>query len=503
MTDLWEGFRLVATVDVAVAVVLASIYGMVVGAVPGLTATMATALLVPVTFYLPPIAAVSTIIAASAMAIFSGDIPGCLLRIPGTPASAAYTDESYAMTRKGQAELALGAGLWFSAIGGIVGTISLVVLAPALAEIALSFSSFEYFWLALLGLMCATLVARSSPVKAIAAMLGGLLVSSIGMENPAGTPRFVFGITDLLGGIEPVPALVGLFAVSEVMRAMLTPEPPRMPKRKFGSILAGQWALTKKYPKQLMRGNLIGIIVGVLPGAGADMAAWVSYATSKRFSKEPQKFGTGHPEGLVESGAANNASLAAGWVPALLFGIPGDTITAIAIGVLYMKGLNPGPTLFTERASSMYALYIIFILSNVIMIPLGIVVIRLATLVLRVPRAAMMPVIVLLCAVGAFASGNNLFAVVLVAGFGVLGFVMEGSGYPVAALVLGIVMGSMLETSFVTSLIKSDGSVLPFLERPVSATLAAITLAALLWPVAVWLLGLVGRRAAAAAAADR
>ena len=502
MTDLWEGFRLVATVDVAVAVVLASIYGMVVGAVPGLTATMATALLVPVTFYLSPIAAVSTIIAASAMAIFSGDIPGCLLRIPGTPASAAYTDESYAMTRKGQAELALGAGLWFSAIGGIVGTISLVVLAPALAEIALSFSSFEYFWLALLGLMCATLVARSSPVKAIAAMLGGLLFSCIGMENPAGTPRFVFGITDLLGGIEPVPALVGLFAVSEVMRAMLTPEPPKLPKRRFGSILAGQWGLTKKYPKQLMRGNIIGIIVGVLPGAGADMAAWVSYATSKRFSKEPQKFGTGHPEGLVESGAANNASLAAGWVPALLFGIPGDTITAIAIGVLYMKGLNPGPTLFTERASSMYALYIIFILSNVIMIPLGIVVIRLATLVLRVPRAAMMPVIVLLCAVGAFASGNNLFAVVLVAGFGVLGFVMEGSGYPVAALVLGIVMGSMLETSFVTSLIKSDGSLLPFLERPVSATLAAITAAALLWPVAAWLLGRVRRCTHAAVAPD-
>ncbi len=490
MQALIDGFALVAAPDVLIAIFASAVYGLVVGSLPGLSATMATALLVPVTFYLSPIAAVATIITASAMAIFSGDIPGCLLRIPGTPASAAYTDEAYAMTRKGQAEMALGAGLWFSAIGGIVGTISLVVMAPLLAEMALSFSTFEYFWLAFLGLMCATLVARSSPIKAIASMLLGLLVACIGMENPAGTPRFTFGVANLLGGIEPIPALVGVFAVSEVMRAMVTPEPPPMPRRKFGSILAGQWMLTRKYQWPMWRGNVIGIIIGVLPGAGADMAAWVSYAMSKRFSKEKEKFGTGHPEGLVEAGASNNASLASGWVPSLLFGIPGDTITAIAIGVLYMKGLNPGPTLFTERASSMYALYIIFILANIIMIPLGIIMIRIASQVLRAPRSAVMPVILLLCAVGPFATGNNLFAVLLVALFGMLGFVMERNGYPVAALVLGIVMGSMVEQNFVTSLIKSDGDPLPFVERPVSAVLAAMAFGALLWPLFVW----VGRR---------
>jgi putative tricarboxylic transport membrane protein len=243
-----------------------------------------------------------------------------------------------------------------------------------------------------------------------------------------------------------------------------------------------------------VRGNIVGIIIGVLPGAGADMAAWVSYSMSKRFSKTPEKFGTGHPEGLIEAGASNNASLASGWVPSLLFGIPGDTITAIAIGVLYMKGLNPGPTLFTERASSMYALYIIFILANIIMIPLGIVMIRIASTVLRAPRASVMPVIVLLCAVGAFATGNNLFAVVTVAAFGVIGFVMERNGYPVAAMVLGIVMGTMVEQSFVTSLIKSDGSILPFFSRPVAAVLAAMTIAALLWPVGVWLRGLLRKQ---------
>ena len=332
------------------------------------------------------------------------------------------------------------------------------------------------------GLVRAAVRYRTGPER----LLLGLLVACVGIENPAGTPRFTFGLTDLLGGVEVIPALVGVFAVSEVMRAMTTPEPPPLPPRKFGSILAGQWALTKAYPKQQARGNLVGIIIGVLPGAGADMAAWVSYAMAKRFSKTPEKFGTGHPEGLIEAGASNNASLASGWVPSLIFGIPGDTITAIAIGVLYMKGLNPGPTLFTEKASSMYALYILFMLSNIIMIPLGIAMIRLATVVLRAPRAAIMPVIVVLCAVGAFATGANLFAVVTVAVFGCVGFVMERNGFPVAALVLGLVMGAMVEQSFVTSLIKSDGSILPFFQRPISAVLAALTIAALLWPVGAW-----------------
>ncbi len=486
MSDIAQAFGLVFQLDILIVILLASIYGLIVGAVPGLTATMATALLVPLTFYLPPIAAIGAIISSSAMAIFSGDIPGALLRIPGTPASAAYTDEAYAMTRKGRPEMALGIGLWFSALGGIFGTLALMAMAPPLANMALRFSTFEYFWLAFLGLMCATIVSRASPVKAIASMLLGLLVSCVGIENPAGTPRFTFGITNLLGGIDVIPALVGVFAVSEVMRAMLTAEPPKPVRRHLGSILAGQWALTKQYPKQQMRGNIVGVMIGVLPGAGADIAAWVSYSISKRFSKEPEKFGTGHPEGLIESGASNNSSLASGWVPALLFGIPGDTITAIAIGVLYMKGLNPGPTLFTEQASSMYALYIIFIMANILMIPLGIIMIRASTHILRAPRSAIMPAIIVLCAVGAFAIGNNLFAVLTVAAFGIIGYVMERNGFPVAAMVLGIIMGTMVEQNLVTSIMKSDGSILPFFERPVAAVLAAMTITALLWPVASW-----------------
>ncbi|NDI21888.1 MAG: C4-dicarboxylate ABC transporter permease [Betaproteobacteria bacterium] len=484
--QMLAGLHMVLQLDVVLTIVLASIYGLVVGALPGLSATMATALLVPVTFYMSPIAAISAIIAASAMAIFSGDIPGCLLRIPGTPASAAYTDEAFAMTRKGQPELALGICLWFSALGGVIGTFSLVALAPTLAEVAFEFSTFEYFWLALLGLMCSTMVARSSPVKAVAAMFLGLLITCVGIENPAGTPRFTLGYADLLGGIEIIPLLVGVFAVSEVMRSYAARDVPIMPPREFGSILKGQWALTKAHPKQQLRGNFVGIVIGVLPGAGADMAAWMSYAMSKRLSKTPEKFGTGHPEGLIEAGASNNASLASGWVPSLLFGIPGDTITAIAIGVLYMKGLNPGPTLFTEKASSMYALYIVFLLANIIMIPLGIIMIRTARYVLYLPRSLIMPVIVLLCAVGSFATGNNLVLVLTVAVFGLLGYMMDRNGFPVAALVLGAVMGTMVEQNFVTSLIKSDGSILPFFSRPVASVLALMTFVAMLWPLGVW-----------------
>jgi putative tricarboxylic transport membrane protein len=488
MDAIFASFQIVGSLEVLTVVLLSSIYGLVLGCIPGLSATMATALLVPITFYLSPVAAIAAIISASAMAIFSGDIPGTLLRIPGTPASAAYTDEAYAFTKRGNPEIALGASLWFSALGGVFGTFALVLIAPLLAELALEFSSFEYFWLGCLGLLCATLVASGSQVKAMAALLMGLLASCIGMENAAGTPRFTFGSTELLSGIDVIAALVGVFAMVEIMRAMVTPEPPVIARRKFGSILGGQWELTKKFRTQMMRGNFVGILIGILPGAGADMAAWVSYAVSKRFSKTPEKFGTGHPEGLVEAGAANNASLASGWVPSLLFGIPGDTITAIAIGVLYMKGLNPGPTLFTQNASSMYAIYWVFLIANILMIPLGIMLIRGTTFVLNAPRWGIMASVLLCCAVGAFAVTNSPFSILVVVAFGFLGFVLDRFGYSVAAFVLGLVMGPMVEQNFVTSLIKSGGSILPFFDRPAAAVLAGLTLSALILPPAIRLI---------------
>jgi putative tricarboxylic transport membrane protein len=466
-------------------VVFASaLFGLFVGAVPGLTATMATALLVPVTFFIPPVPAVAAIVSCTAMAIFAGDIPGALLRIPGTPASAAYTDEAYAMTKKGQAEIALGAGLVFSVIGGLFGTAVLIAAAPSLAEVAIKFSSFEYFWLVVLGLSSAVFIGASSKLKAVTSLMLGLLVASIGLDNPGAHPRFTFGNAELTGGVSLIPMMVGMFAVSEILRHMTSVLPPgTLAVERIGNVFRGMWGLTKRYKWQIVRGSAVGTAIGIQPGAGADIASWITYAMSKRFSKEPEKFGTGHVEGIVESGAANNSALAGAWVPALVFGIPGDSITAIAIGVLYLKNLNPGPTLFTTNPQNVYAIFLIFVLANLIMLPLGWFAIKIAKRVLRVPRDLLMPVILLFCVVGAFAINNTVFGVLLILIFGLAAFVLEENGFPTAPAVLGVVLGGMLEENLITSLIKSDGDPLVFFTRPIAGGLAAGTFVILAWPL--------------------
>ncbi|HEY7607997.1 MAG TPA: tripartite tricarboxylate transporter permease [Alphaproteobacteria bacterium] len=485
MELILKSLALIADPYVLAVIAFSSLFGLFVGAMPGLTATMATALLVPITFFMPPVPALAAIVTASAMAIFAGDIPGALLRIPGTPASAAYTDEAYAMTKKGQAELALGAGVVFSAIGGIFGTAVLVTSAPLLAEVAIRFSSFEYFWLVCLGLTCAVFIAQSSPVKGMIALFLGLFVATIGLENPAGQPRFTFGNIDLMGGIEMIPAMVGMFAIAEVLRALTATSAPLPPAAAVkGSIWKGQWRLTKKYPVQILRGSSIGTLIGALPGAGADIASWITYATAKRFSKEPEKFGTGHVEGIVESGAANNAAVSGAWIPALVFGIPGDSITAIVIGVLYLKNLIPGPLIFERQPETVTALFVIFFLANVIMIPFGWLAIKTAKQILAVPRAILMPIVLMFCIVGAFAITNSPFAVAVMLVFGVVGFLMEENGFPVAPVILGIVLGPMLEQNFVTSMIKSDGSFLAFFARPIAGVLGVATI--LVWAGMAW-----------------
>src|SRR5947207_8333704 len=444
---------------------------------------MATALLVPVTFFMPPVPAIASIVTATAMAIFAGGIPSCLLRMPGTPASAAYTDEAYALTKKGQGALALGAGLVFSVIGGLFGTAVLIAAAPSLAEVALKFSSFEYFWLVVLGLASAVFLALGNPLKGVVSLLLGLLVASQGLDNPAGFPRFTFGIAELAGGLTLIPIMIGMFAVSEILRSVgRIDQPWVMAQVKIGNVLHGMWTLTKRYPWQLARGSAVGTAIGALPGAGADIAAWMSYAISKRFSREPEKFGTGHIEGIIEAGASNNSALAGAWIPALVFGIPGDSITAIVIGVLYIKNMNPGPTLFTQNPQNIYAVYLLFIVANLIMIPLGWACIKVSKRILQVPRNILMPVILLFCIVGAFAINNTPFDIGVMLAAGIAGYVLEENGFPVAPAILGVVLGGMLEENFITSMIKSDGELTGFFSRPLAASLGGLTLAAWFLP---------------------
>ena len=488
-TAIGQAFSMVFEPYTLMVMVAASLYGLFVGAVPGLTATMATALLVPVTFFMPPIPAIAAMVTATAMAIFSGDIPGCLLRIPGTPASAAYTDEAFAMTKKGQAEMALGAGLVFSAVGGLFGTVVLIVAAPALADFALNFSSFEYFWLVLLGLTCAVFITSDQPLKGIVTLLIGLLVACVGLGNPAGFPRFTLGNAELTGGIGMIAMMIGMFAISEIIRFVVDTSPPaELVVEKVGSVLSGQWALAKKYPKQILRGSVLGTAVGALPGAGADIAAWMSYAMSKKFSKEPEKFGTGHVEGIVESGSANNSALAGAWIPALVFGIPGDSITAIVIGVLYMKNMNPGPALFTTNPQNIYAVFLLFIIANIIMIPLGILCIKVAKRILLVPREVLMPLILLFCVVGTFAINNAMFDVGIMLVAGILAYILEANKFPIAPAILGVVLGGMLEENFITSMIKSNGDLGAFLARPIALCLAVVCFLVWTWPVLTKLL---------------
>ncbi|MEP7280436.1 MAG: tripartite tricarboxylate transporter permease [Rubrivivax sp.] len=483
--DAWiAAFGLVFEPYVLLVIVLAAVYGLFVGAIPGLTATMATALLVPVTFFMAPVPAVAAIVTATAMAIFSGDIPSALLRMPGTPASAAYADEAYLLTKKGAAEIALGSGLVFSVLGGIFGVLVLALAAPALAEFALNFSSYEYFWLVMLGFTCAIFIAGNDPLKGLVSLLIGLLISCVGLENPAGAPRWTFGNAELMGGISLIPLMIGMFAISEVLRFSFSVERPEMAiDRPFGNVFAGMWGLVKKYPLQLLRGSALGTAVGALPGAGADIASWMAYGVSKRFSKEPEKFGTGHVEGIVEAGAANNSALGGAWIPALVFGIPGDSITAIAIGVLYLKNMNPGPTLFVDNPQNIYAVFIVFFLAQLLMLPLGFLAIKVAKQILRIPASVLMPLILLFCIVGSFAINNTVFGVIVMLIAGVVAFFMERWGFPVAPTILGVVLGSMLEQHFFSSLVKADGRLLAFFERPIAAVLGAFVIMIWVWPL--------------------
>jgi TctA family transporter len=475
-----QAFGLVLDPYVLWVCLASAMFGMFVGAMPGLTATMATALLVPVTFFMDPVPAIGAIVTATAMAIFAGDIPAALMRIPGTPASAAYTDESYLMSRKGLLDLNLGSNLVFSATGGLFGVAILIIAAPMLAEIALNFSSFEYFWLAGLGLTCATFIAQSDPLKGFVALLIGLAVATIGIDPAAGHPRFTFGSVEMLQGISFIPAMIGLFAVSELLRGVVTiGQAGDVLKQQVGNVFRGLGGVWRRYWRNFFRSSLIGTGIGALPGAGADIAAWIAYAVSKRFSREPEKFGTGHLEGIVDATSANNSAVAAAWIPALVFGIPGDSITAIVIGVLYMKNMNPGPSVFLQNPQLIYAVFIIFVLANLMMVPIGWTAIKLAKQTLRTPRNILLPIILLFCIVGSYAMTNSPYGIIIMLVLGILGWILEENGFPVGPMILGMVLGELFEQSFMTSMIKADGSLLGFFSRPIAGTLGVLTLA--LW----------------------
>jgi TctA family transporter len=456
-------------------VVLSALYGVFLGAMPGLTATMGVALFIPMTVWMEPVPALAAIVTMVACAIFAGDIPTTLVRIPGTPASAAYADDAYSLAQRGDANQALGVMLCFSVAGGLIGSLVLMGLGHQLAGMAAWFSVTEYFWLYLMGLSCAVVVGRFGIARSLAGLMIGLLLSTVGLSAVHGQARFTLGHPELFQGINFIPAMIGLFGLSEILRNSLHLDAApgqAVSATGRGGVLGPAMHLLRSRPWPFLRSSAVGSAIGILPGAGADIAAWVCVAVSKRFSKSPQEYGRGSIQCIADATTANSASLAGAWIPSLVFGIPGDSVTAIVIGVLYMKNLKPGPEIFVQQGALVYSIYLIFILANLVLLPVGWIAVKLGGQVLRIPRRVLLPVILLFCIVGSLAVNGSSFDVGLMIGFGVLGVLCERWKISIGALVLGLILGGPLEERFVQSLAGGQGNLRAFVDRPLAALLA-------------------------------
>ena len=465
----------------------AAIYGIFLGAMPGLTATMGVALFVPITYWMEPVPALAAIVTMVACAIFAGDIPTTLMRVPGTPASAAYADDAYELAKRGQAQRALVVALWFSVCGGIFGGVLLMLVGHQLAAIATLFSVAEYFWLYLMGLSCAVIVGKEGVLRSAIGLLLGLFFSTVGLSAVFGEARFTFGHPELFQGINFIPAMIGLFGLSEVLRGVMSSDQVSATGVAQGSergVFVSTLRTFFRRQGAWWRSSLLGTVIGALPGAGADMAAWVCVSVSKRFSRTPEEYGRGSSEAIADACSANSSSLAAAWVPALVFGIPGDSVTAIAIGVLYMKNLQPGPEIFEQQGALVYSLYFLFLLANLVMLPVGWVAIRASQQVLRVPRWILLPVVTLFCVVGSFAVNGSRFDVMLMLAFGLLGVLCERYRVSIGAMVLGLILGGPLEERFVQTLAGSQGNWTGFFDRPVALVLAILCV--LIWGRVLW-----------------
>lgn len=449
-------------------------FGLFVGATPGLTATMAVALIVPISFNLgDPTAGLAMIIGVSFTAIFAGDIPAIYLRIPGTPASAATTLDGHELAKQGRARSALLVDLLCSCIGGLIGVLLLIFLAPQLARFALRFSNFEYFWLAVLGLSLSAAVSAGSTFRGVLAALFGMLLATVGIDVVSGTPRFTFGQTDLMSGVGFIPVMIGLFGISEVLRNL----------REKGSLTAPSVSADDRshpfdslrtvwrHKWTVLKASFTGTFIGALPGAGADIAAWAAYGLEQKTSKTPERFGRGAMEGVVAPASAHNGAVAGAWIPALVFGIPGDSVTAIVIGAMLMYNLKPGPLIFEQSAHQVEAIFAIALITQALLLPCGLLGIKTFGRILRLPRGIVMPAVVVFSVVGAYALRNSLFDVYVMAIFGLVGFYLESQRVPLGPLILGLILGPMVEENLRTGLIKTGGAWGPFFTRPICAAL--------------------------------
>ncbi|KAA5604302.1 C4-dicarboxylate ABC transporter permease [Roseospira marina] len=494
-----DALALLLTPQVLAAMAGAALAGLIVGALPGLTATLGMALLIPVAVTLDPVPALAAAMTLAAVSIAAGDLPGALLGIPGTPASAAYADAAHRMARRGHAGRALAAGLVCAALGGVTGAVVLWLGAPVLATLALHVSTVERAWLALLGLSAAAAVAGPSPVRGALALLIGLSLALVGLDPVSGQPRLTFGLAVLSGGLGLVPVLVGLFAVTRVLRQALTggmaADAPR--PTALGPVLSGLCPILARRWRALATGSAVGLVVGAVPGAGADVAAYLARAAAgrRRPARGAADVDDADLDAIVPAGAANNAAIGGALVPATVLGLPGDSLTAIVIGLLMLKGVTPGPAVFVIQPTLMTAVVLAYLLANLLLVPAGLLAMALARPLLRVPDAILMPLVLGLALIGVYAVEGTTTALVVTVVVGLLGVGMEAARLPLAPAVLGFVLGPMVEEAALVSLMKSGGDPAVFVGRPLAAVLAGVTVAVWVVPwIAPRIVRRVGRR---------
>ena len=462
-------------------VMWATFLGIVIGALPGLTATMGVALLTTLTFTMPHNEAIMVLICIYVGAIYGGSRSAILLNIPGTPASAASTLDGYPLARQGLAGRAMGISTSGSWLGTLFGILCLALLTPVLSELALSFQSFEFFWISVFGVVVAGTLAGGDPLKGYLAGFFGLWIATIGQEPHYNYQRYAFGFPDLAGGIGLLPALVGAYGVAEVLQAMRGPAVKAI-SSKLDSIVP-RIEDVLKYWRTIFRSGAIGVWIGILPGLGEDAAAWSSYAAARRASKEKEKFGKGSIEGLMAAETGEASSVPGAIIPVLTLALPGSAPAAVLMAAMMIHGLNPGPNLMVESPQFFYQIIAMLVIADMSKLVFGFVLIRPLIKILLVPRERLMPIVFVLCVVGAFAITSRVFDIYVMLVFGLIGFVMRELKFNMAPLILGLVLGDLLEKNLTRGLVLSGGSLLPFFTRPVCAVLSAMTILSVLWSI--------------------
>jgi len=463
-------------------IILGVISGMAIGVLPGLTATMGVALLLPITFGMEPLPGILLLIGVYFGAVYGGTITAILINTPGTPASAATALDGYPMTQKGEAQKALTIATLSTSIGGIISVIILILLAPQLANFALQFSAPETFALALFGISIISSLTGKSFAKGIVAGLVGLLIATIGLDPIGGTQRFTFGSMNLNNGVDLIPVMIGLFAAAEAFRSVEN----LFSKDKVDVVIKQtklKWSEFKSLITTILRSAGIGTFVGMIPGAGADITAFIAYNEAKRFSKDKSNFGKGEMKGIAAPEAANSSLTGGAMIPMLTLGIPGDAVTAVLLGALVVQGLQPGPMLFEQDGVLVYGLFIGMLIANILILILGIYGSRIFTKVLLIPKAILAPIIIMLCAVGSYSLGNNYFDVIVMLLFGIIGYFMIKNGFPASPLILGLILGPIMESNFRRSLVTSQGDFSIFITRPITAVLLILAFITLFSPL--------------------